>query len=58
MNPGKPGMTMLRDDGMIDMHDSPRFDELDKQMDPLGQSGGSQKHPGKPAQPRQMDFLG
>lgn len=58
MNPGKPPMTMMRDDGMIDMHDSPDIYELDKAMDPLGQNGGSQGHPAKPKQSRKMDFLG
>lgn len=57
MDPGAKPMTMYRDDSVIDMHDSPRMDDLGKEMDLIGGSG-SQSHPAKKKQPREMDFLG
>jgi hypothetical protein len=57
MNPGAKPMPMLNEDGIIDMQDSPRIEELDKAMDPIG-GEGSQSHPAKKRQPREMDFLG
>lgn len=57
MDPGKPGMKMIREDGVIDLKESPRIEGLDTEMDPLG-DGGSQGHPAKPKQKRSMDYLG
>ena len=42
---------------MIDMYESPKIENLDTEMDPMG-DGGSQGHPAKPKQKRHMDFLG
>ena len=57
MVPNKPSITFIREDSVIDLHDSPRIENLDAEMDPLG-DGGSQGHPAKLKQKRHMDYFG